>query len=77
MTSYEMYVLCVLVGGFLPCAIQIRRSGNKRTVEVRALFWCVKVTDCQWSIHIFLLQRLRKAVWEIFKHFLQPPDEFE
>jgi hypothetical protein len=74
MSLYVIYVLLVMGGGVLPHTIQVRKVGNKRIVEMRAILWSLKVTGRQWCLRVFLHQHLRKTVWQGIKH-LQPPSE--
>jgi hypothetical protein len=77
MSTYAVYVLFIIAGCLLPYTIDVRKSGGKRSIEVRAVLWSLRITDCQWRVQVFFLQRLRSAAWEILKHLLQPPDKPE
>lgn len=73
MNEWEIWIW--LVVGLVPYHVKkAYLSGGKSTLEVRALFWSLRMlrrrsgrTD--WSVRIPLVERLRETIWAVVAQF--------
>lgn len=75
--NVQHIVILLIVVGLVPYALRWQRSkGRKIALEICALFWSLQVcfysTRCrQVKVHLPLIQRLGRFVWEAVKEVLK------